>query len=263
MPKVVCISGASSGVGRAAALHFRDKGWIVYDLSRSGASFDSITHIKTDVTCFSEVEAAIARIDAEQGRLDVFIINAGFGISGAAEFCDAEAIKRLVEVNFFGADNCARAAIPLMRRNGGGKLLFTGSVAGAISIPFQTYYSVTKAALNSYARGLTNELRPFGISAASLMLGDTRTGFTGKREKAPAGAEVYGGVIERSVARMEKDEQNGMPPERAARFFYKIANKRSPKPLYAVGGLNKLFLFAEKILPVRLVSRLVYMIYAR
>ena len=86
-------------------------------------------------------------------------------------------------------------------------------MAAPLSIPFQAFYSASKSAVNSLTLALANELRPFNISVCAFMPGDVKTAFTQEREKETAGAEVYGEVIGKSIAQMEKDEQNGMSPE--------------------------------------------------
>jgi len=255
--KTVVISGASNGIGLACALEFAKNGWRVYDLSRRGVSHDGILHLTADVTDAKAVETALAQID----HIDVLIVNAGFGISGAIEFTDSTAVEKQLAVNFIGAHNCVKAAIPKLRESGG-HILFTSSVAGILSIPFQSFYSAGKAAVNSYACALANELKPFGIKVCALMLGDAKTGFTEKREKAPIENALYGEIIAKSVAQMEHDEQNGMAPEAIAKVFYKTALQKHPKPLKVVGFQYKAFAVLQKFLPIRLVNWLLGRMYA-
>jgi len=250
--KTVVISGASGGIGLACAYEFVKNGWQVYDLSRHGKSHDGILHITTDVTDPEAVKASFAQIE----HIDVLIANAGFGISGAIEFTETAAVEKQISVNFVGAHNCVKTAIPKLRESGG-HLLFTSSVAGVLSVPFQTIYSASKAAINAYACALANELRPFGIRVCALMLGDAKTGFTEKREKAPIENTLYGSTIERQVKQMEHEEQNGMDPAVIAKVFYKTALQKHPKTLKAVGFQYKLFVVLQKLLPVRLMNRLV------
>ena len=106
--------------------------------------------------------------------------------------------------------------LPILRKQGYGRIVNLSSVAGSIPIPFQTYYSASKAAINSYTMATANEVRPFGVQVCCVQPGDIRTGFTAARQKNPMGDDVYGGRIARSVAGMEKDEQNGMTPEQAS-----------------------------------------------
>ena len=255
--KTVVISGASNGIGLACALEFAKNGWQVYDLSRHGENHDGIIHITADVTDPKAVEAAFAQIE----HIDVLIANAGFGISGAIEFTEPAAVEKQLSVNFVGAHNCVKAAIPKLRESGG-HVLFTSSVAGILSIPFQSFYSAGKAAINSYACALANELRPFGVRVCALMLGDAKTGFTENREKAPVENALYGEVIAKSVAQMEHDEQNGMDPAVIAKVFYKTALKKHPKPLKVVGFQYKLFAAIQKFLPIRLINWLLGKLYA-
>lgn len=106
-------------------------------------------------------------------------------------------------------------------------------------------------------------MRPFGIQVCAILPGDIRSGFTGSREKSPAGDAVYGGRISRSVAVMEHDEQTGMTPEQAADAIVRIASKRRMKPGYAIGLSYKAVAVLNRILPAALVSRIVGRIYAK
>ena len=159
--------------------------------------------------------------------------------------------------------NMNRAVLPVMREAGRGRIVNISSVAGVIAIPFQAYYSASKAAINSYTMALANEVRPFGVSVCAVMPGDIRTGFTSAREKLHAGDDIYGGRIGRSVSGMERDELRGMAPETAGRYICSLATRRRVKPLYAIGLAYKFFCFLERILPVRPLSWLVGLLYAK
>lgn len=154
-----------------------------------------------------------------------------------------------------------RAVIPVMRRQGFGRIVNISSVAAPIAIPFQAYYSAAKAAINSYTMALINEVRPYGISVCAVQPGDICTGFTGAREKSYAGDEIYSGRITRSVAVMEHDEQNGMKPEKAARLIATVASAGKVRPIYTIGFKYRLFCVLVKILPAGLVSYIVGRMY--
>ena len=154
-----------------------------------------------------------------EDHIDVLINNAGFGISGAVEFTTTEDAQHQLDVNFFGMVRMNRQVLPVMRRQCYGRIVNLSSVAGAIPIPFQTYYSASKAAINSYTMALANEVKPFGIQVCCVQPGDIRTGFTAAREKNPEGDDIYGGRIARSVAGMERDEQNGMDAGEGRRIY--------------------------------------------
>ena len=262
MKRVAVVTGGTSGIGLATANALRDAGANVYVLSRHAAELPGLAHIAADVSDERSVSEAIASVYEREGRLDVLVNNAGFGISGAAEFTQNEDARRLLDVNLFGMVNATKAALPLMRAQGGGRIVNVSSVAAPLCIPFQAWYSVSKAAINAYTLALSNEVKPFGVSVCAVMPGDIRTGFTAAREKSHAGDDVYGGRIARSVAKMEKDEKNGMAPEVAGRFLARVALKKRVKPYYAIGASYKLFVMLSRLLPCRLIAWLLGLLYS-
>ncbi len=260
--RVVAITGASRGIGREAARLFIQRGWMVYNLSRSPAKEPGVIDIPTDINHEQAVQAAFAQIQKQSGQLDLLINNAGFGIAGAVEFTDIKAAQSQFDVNFFGAVSCIKAALPMLKESRG-RIVFISSAAAVFAIPFQAFYSATKASVNILANALANELKPFGVSVCSLQLGDVKTDFTDARIKSLEGDDVYNGAIERSIAVMEKDEQNGMPAETIARAIYRISTKGKVKPLYTIGAKYKLFVLLNKLLPNSFVNWLIGNIYAK
>lgn len=261
--KVCIITGGTSGIGKCTAEAMRQKGYAVYELSRRETGVAGFVHIPTDVTKPEMVDAAIADVLRQEDHIDVLINNAGFGVSGAVEFTEPAAAKKQLEVNFFGMVNVCHAVLPVMRGAGHGRIVNLSSVAGVVPIPFQTYYSASKAAINSYTMALANEVKPFGVQVCAVMPGDIRTGFTAAREKSQAGDDVYHGRIARSVAGMEHDEQTGMSPEAAGAYIASVATRRSVKPLRSIGLKYKFFCVLAKLLPVRTLNWLVGLIYAK
>ena len=263
MNRIIVITGGTSGIGLETAKALAAQGCTVYELSRrdKGAA-PGVKHITADVTDEKQVRAAVERIVTEAGRIDVLINNAGFGISGAIEFTDTADAQRQFDVNFFGMVRMNRAVLPVMRRQGGGRIISMSSVAAPIAIPFQAYYSASKAAVRTYMLALASEVAPFGIETCAIMPGDIATGFTAAREKNPAGDAEYGGRISRSVAVMEHDEQTGIPAAEAGAFVAKKALQRRVPPLCTLGGKYKLFVFLTRLLPTRLMVRIVGKIYA-
>ena len=263
MNKTAIVTGGTSGIGKAAALALKNDGWTVYELSRRLTGTEGINHITADITDESGVAAAVEQVVSAEGHIDLVVNNAGFGISGAVEFTDTEDAKRLFDTDFFGMVRINRLIIPIMRKQGGGKIINISSVAAPIPIPFQTYYSAAKAAVNSYTMALANEVRPFKIGVCAVQPGDIKTGFTSARQKNTLGDDVYGGRIARSVCRMERDEQNGISPEVIGSLTAKIARKKRVKPLYTAGISYKFFIFLVHILPANILHRLVGFIYAK
>ena len=258
--KTVVITGGSSGIGKATGELFARKGWQVFEWSRSGTSSDAVTHIPCDVTRPEETRAAAAQVLERTGRIDVLIANAGYGISGAIEFTSSDDAHRQMEVNFFGAVNTVQAVLPAMREQRAGRIVFTSSVAAVLSIPYQSFYSASKAALNALALALQNEVRSFGIHVSVLMPGDVATGFTAARRKSETGMDTYGG-IRKAVAALERDEQHGMSPRQMAAELYRIATCRCPAPQYVGGVQYRLFCLLDRLLPKRLVNWIVGRLY--
>lgn len=261
--KVAVVTGGSSGIGRETAIALRDMGCIVYEISRRDIPLEGVRHIKADVTDEEQIKAAAEQIINSEGRTDILVNCAGFGISGAVEFTSLESAKSQFEVNFFGTVNVSNAFIPYMRKQGSGRIVNISSVAAVAHIPFQTFYSASKAAIDSYTAALANEIKPFGITVTAIQPGDITTGFTDAREKTAEGDDVYGGRISRSVAGMEKDELKGMKPDIAGRYIAKIALKKNVKPLYAIGATYKLLSVLCRVFPCRIRNYIVGMLYAK
>ena len=151
--KTAIVTGGTSGLGLAAAQALAEKGLRVYALSRHGAPVPGVTSLACDITDADAVERTIASIEAEAGRIDLVVNNAGFGISGAVECTTPEEARRLFDVDFFGVVNVNHAVLPRMRRAGGGRIVHVSSVAAPVAIPFQAYYSAAKAAINELLDG--------------------------------------------------------------------------------------------------------------
>ena len=205
MGKVILLTGGTSGIGLNAARVLTESGCRVYELSRRETGTDAAIHIRADVTDEEQVRQAVQQVLDREGHIDVVINNAGFGISGAIEYTETRDAQRQFDVNFFGMVRVNRAVLPILHRQGYGRILNMSSVAAPIAIPFQAYYSASKAAVRTYTLALASEVKPYGIEVCAIMPGDIATGFTAARDKNPAGDEAYGGRISRSVAVMEHD----------------------------------------------------------
>lgn len=260
---VAIVTGGSSGIGRSTATALRQMGCIVYEFSRRNNPIDGVRHVGVDVTDEECVRVAVDQIIAESNAIDVVVNCAGNGISGAVEFTNLMDAKSQFEVNFFGMVNMNRAVLPYMREQGSGRIVNISSVAAVAHIPFQTYYSASKAAIESYTCCLSNEVKPFGISVTCVQPGDIATGFTDARRKSAVGDDIYSGRISRSVAGMEKDERNGMKPEYAGKYIAKIALKKCVKPIYTLGLGYKCLSVLCRLLPCRLRNWIVGILYAR
>ena len=258
--RVAVVTGGSSGIGRAACAALAHSGAVVWELSRRYIPQDGVEHLSCDVTDEESVRSAIERVFCESGSIDILLCCAGFGISGAVEFTNPEDSHRQMEVNLFGTDRVVRAALPHLRESHG-RIVLVSSVAAVAAIPFQTWYSVSKSAINAYALALRNEMRPFGVTVTAVMPGDISTGFTDARKKSVVGDDIYGGRIERSVAGMEKDERTGMSPEIAGSFLARASLSRRAPALRTIGFGYQLLVFLIKILPASVASFVIGKLY--
>lgn len=261
MRKVVVITGASKGIGLETAKIFRKNNYKVYDLSRTGKDTEILNHIYCDVSDYNVVETAINEVISREGRIDIVISNAGFGISGSVEGHLYQSIKSQIDVNFTGSAFLANATLKHIR-NTKGRIIFMSSVASVIPIPFQAIYSATKSAILSLAQCLDNELQGSGARAIALLPGDLSTSFTKNRIKNKIEPDFYKSRVENSVGKMEKDEINGMQPTVIANKLYKLATQKNPKVKSSVGVLYKFALVLEMLLPVRLKQFIIKKMYA-
>ena len=269
--KVVLITGASAGIGLAAATQLMNKGVKVYAASRRGGinqkaqnGDGEIIHVKMDVNVDSQITTVLDLILKENNRLDALISNAGNGIAGSVEDTSADEVKYQLETNFFGAVRIIQACIPVFRKQGYGKIIATSSVAAIVPIPFQAFYSAGKSALLVFMQALALELKPFGIQCCSILPGDTKTEFTAARKYTVASQSTdsaYAAKMKKSVGKMEKDEQNGVDANIVAKKMVSQVMSKKMKVSVVPGIDYKLICFLFNRLPANLRLRVVGLIY--
>lgn len=256
------VTGASKGIGLAVFQQLVEQGYEVCGLSRSQGQLPVEKWIPCDVTDADSIEEgfyqAIKRLG---GRLDVCVLNAGIGISGAFEFTSERDYRRQMEVNVFGTIACARQAAQIMRHQQSGKIIFISSLAAIFPLPFQSFYSASKAAVNVISDAMGIELKPFSVETCTIMLNDVKTEFTDNRVKTWVGDDVYGGRIEASVSKMEHSEQEGMRPEDVARVICALLSRRKLPPHKIVGVGNEMLNFLYRILPTGIMLQILAKIY--
>ncbi len=265
MSKKIVITGASSGIGLALAKFFESEGHTVIGISRSYPKEElGIDYYLCDLSIQEEIEQITSDIRKKYHELDVLINCAGIGISGSLEFTPMNEIIQIFNVNLFGLMKITSELLPLLKKVDRSKIINIGSVAGEITLPFQAIYTMTKSSLQRYTEGLRMELKPFKINACSILPGDTKTGFTEKRLKAPLeDSDIYQGRVSRSIMKMERDEQIGVSPYAVVKVVNKMIDRKRLPVAVIVGIKYKLFVFLNKILPRRLVLYLIYQIYGK
>ena len=240
--KVAVVTGASSGIGEATALELSRRGAFVAAAARSAGKLEDLARratasggdilvVETDVADRGSVEAMIARVVDELGRLDVLVNNAGLGLSGRVADLRADDLRYVFEVNTVGPLNCVQAALPQMGR--GGRIINVSSVVGQRAIPKVGGYCSTKSALNALSDALRVEIADRGISVTSVYPGTTRTSF-------------------RDNSRRTRDEKRGwrpkgVTPDRVAKKISDAAEK-GPRDVY-VTLPDRLFIAGVTLLP--------------
>lgn len=262
--KVVLLTGGSSGIGAATALILAAEGMKVYAASRSGKapSHELLIPLVMDINDERSVESGVRSIIDAEGRIDSLVCNAGNGIGGPVECTTDEEARYQFETCFFGTMKTIRAVLPHMRRSGGGRIITVTSVAGVIPIPYQAYYSSVKAALLMMTRALSLEVKPFGIQCCSVLPGDTKTSFTAARKMIGSVDEAYRQTMERSVGKMEKDEQNGMSPDIIGKAIARQLGRRRMRPTVTPRLDYRAIYILSRLLPENLMKWIVGLLYA-
>lgn len=261
--KVAVITGASGGIGYSMAKYLYREGVKVYDISLVAEKHDEIEkNYSADVNDTKKVEEILEEIYNENGHIDIFINNAGFGIAGAIEDASSEKIYSLVNTNLSAVIALSGVAIKYLKRSHGGRIINTCSVGGIIPLPFQATYSATKAGVEIFGRALANEVKPFNIKVTSILPGDTKTGFTKNRIVENNGKDDnYRKNVEKSIKKVEKDEQTGKSPDSVGKMVVKILKKKNPPLRKTVGFWYKCAVFLPRTLPTKLINYIVNKLY--
>ncbi len=257
MARVVLVTGASAGIGRATADRLHAAGWTVVGASRRGTSSGGWQGITMDVDDDDDTRRGVASVLSEHGRLDAVVASAGWGLAGPVELTPIDRAKAQVETNFWGVVRVVQGALPAMRAQHSGRLVLVSSIGGLIALPFQAFYSASKYALEGYAEGLAYEVEPFGIHVTLVEPGNIRTDFTASRHtiaEDPGG--VYGAAANKAITLMEKDEANGAPPESAAAVIERVLEAKRPRRRVSVGKVGeRIGIPAKRLLPHRIFEK--------
>lgn len=185
MSKRIFITGASSGLGKAAAILFADKGWNVIATMRKPeketelSKWENISLLPLDVTDTAQIQSTAEKAIAI-GPIDVVFNNAGYGLAGPFEGASDEQIVRQINTNLIGVMRVTQAFIPHFRAQKSGLFITTTSIGGLIALPFNSVYHATKWALEGWSESLAFELNPHGIGIKTVSPGGIATDFAGR-----------------------------------------------------------------------------------
>ena len=262
---VVLLTGASSGLGRSIAHELHRHGHRVYGTSRYPATDQGTTGmLALDVTDDDSVARCVRSIVGAEGRLDVLVNNAGYGLTGALEDTTLSEARDQFDTNFFGALRMNREVLPVMRAQATGRIITVTSMAGRAALPYQPIYSATKFALEGMNEALRMELAGSGIQACTVLPGDFPTGFTTARTLARrAQSTVHGERLARVLQVYERDELGGPDPLMVAQLLARLVEVPRLRVRYIVGRRQqRLGLAAKNWLPAMAFERLMLAVYA-
>ena len=239
--KVVLITGASSGFGKAIAEALHARGFCVYGTTRAVPAPETdggYRSIAMDVDSDVTVAEGVERILREQGRIDVLVNNAGFGVAGAIEDTTVEEARAQLETNLLGTHRLCRAVLPSMREQRSGRIVNISSLAGLVSVPFQAFYCATKFAIEGYTEALRMEVRAFGIHVSMVEPGDFATGFTAKRRmvRASGPSSAYDERCGAAIGRMAEDEARNADIGPVVRKVIAVVESEKPRLRYPVAN---------------------------
>lgn len=252
--KVILITGTSSGIGKASAEYLAQQGHTVFGTSRYPGSYpkpNDYTILQMDVTDDTSIQNAINQIIEKEGKIDVLINNAGFGIAGAIEHTLIDKAKEQFETNFFGTVRLIKSVLPIMRKQDYGLIINISSIGGVIGLPYQSMYSASKFAIEGLTESLYKELCSSKVQITMIEPGDFKTSFTEKRDIPKTAAKSTN--FQNTLKIIENDENSGQDPIMIGKLLNKIINKSNPRLRYTVGAFDqKLASLLKRLLPNRL-----------
>ena len=254
---VALVTGASTGIGRATAEALRDAGYRVFGTSRreNPSPPPGITMLTCDVRDDASVARLIEDVLAQAGRIDLVVNNAGSGLLGGAEESSIAQAQALFDVNVFGVMRVTNAVLPVMRRQGRGRIVNLSSVLGLIPAPFSALYSATKHAVEGYSESLDHELRPFGIRVVLVEPAFTRTAFEENLAKPDRLLDVYETVRAEIEVVMRQGIEGGDAPEVVAAAVVKAATDRVPRTRYTAGKMARQVSLLRRFVPASAFDR--------
>ncbi|MEC5125537.1 oxidoreductase [Verrucomicrobiales bacterium BCK34] len=260
--KVILVTGASSGIGKATAIALAEQGHRVSAGARrtdlmNGLTASGISVHFLDLTDENSIEEWVADILKREGRIDVLVNNAGYGVYGSVEDISIREAKEQFEVNLFGLARITQLVLPTMREQGSGTIINLSSMGGKVYTPLGAWYHASKHALEGWSDCLRIEVAPFGIHVAIIEPGAIETGFD-KVLVDPLIERSQGGPYETLAGKMAKATRATFGSGRAssasviARVIVKVIESKRPGTRYIAGYLARPTMIARAILPDRL-----------
>lgn len=261
---VVWITGASSGLGLYTAKAIKAAGNTVVSGARSfdgkeGESEEGF-RLSLDVTKPESMDTFCQRALSLYGVPDCLVLCAGYLVWGSCEGYTQDEIRGVMNTNFFGQTEMIQRVLPLMRKNGGGKIVCYSSINGVLSTPFQGAYSASKHALEGYCEALRMECEPFGVQVTLIEPGDHSGGSQTYRHisKGTGADSAYKASFDRVHAVIDHDEGNGSDPAVLGRKVAKLlSRKKMPMRKCIASADQHLSILLHRVLPGTLFAKII------
>jgi NAD(P)-dependent dehydrogenase (short-subunit alcohol dehydrogenase family) len=257
MKQAVLITGVASGIGRETAILLAEHGFRVFGAYRterpSGLS-PAITLLQMDVTNDDAVQRVVEDVIAGSGRIDVLINNAGYELFGWLEETSLDEARDQFNTNFFGVLRLTKYVLPIMRREGYGRIVNMSSILGLIPGPYSGVYVASKHAIEGYTETLDHEVRRFGIRAILVEPSFVRTRLFQKGRIASTELAAYDSDRVAVARAFDQGFRDGSDPRQVAQTVYRALRARSPRMRYPVGPARTLTLL-RRVLPARMFAK--------
>ena len=270
MSKTALVTGASSGIGEATVRALLKDGYEVFAGARRLERMAPLEALGArlvflDLADDASLVSAVETVTNTAGRLDVLINNAGYGSYGALEDVPLAEARRLFEVCLFGLGRLCQLALPVMRSQGGGRIVNVGSMGGRFGEPFAAWYHAAKFAVEGLSDCLRMEAAPFGVSVIVIEPGTIRTEFArtaGEDLICVSGESAYARYARRHAKMLAYNEASKVPssPEGVARTIARAIRAARPRARYPTGAAARPMLFLRRITPDRIFDRLMWRI---
>jgi NAD(P)-dependent dehydrogenase (short-subunit alcohol dehydrogenase family) len=264
---VAIVTGASSGIGAAAARRLHDHGYVVYAAARRIERMASLAEagiraVQVDVTDDASLTAFVSQIISETGRVDVLVNNAGYGALGALEDVPLAEARRQFDVNLFGLARLVQLVVPHMRKQREGRIINISSMGGRIHLPLCGWYHATKFAVEGFSDTLRMELAPFGIRVVVIEPGAIDTEWHGVAGDNLIATSSQGAYRGQAAALVKVLAAGGLAssPEVVGDAIVRAAQARRPQTRYRVGLGAKPALLARWALPDKTFDRMVRLV---
>ncbi|MDB4286001.1 SDR family oxidoreductase [bacterium] len=260
MGKIILITGASSGIGEAIALHLVSQGHTVYGTSRKARESKSgIQFVKLDVDDEHSVQTGVKEVLSKESQIDVVVNCAGMGILGAVEEIPIDNARQVMETNLFGVMRMCQAVLPGMRAQRSGVIINISSIIGEIGLPFRGLYAASKFAMEGMSEALRMEVAPFGVKVVVVQPGGFRTNIAEHRPETDLGsASPYEHFLTHIKAMIYEEVEEAPTPESVGYLIEKILKKNKPTLRYKAAQFMEILpTILKKLIPYKLYEYLI------